>query len=51
MSKSEFVKAYTWYTGCTRKDAEVAYKTLSDTTKRLYIEAFMDNAKRCILQD
>ena len=51
MTKSEFIKAYTWFNGCTKKEAEKAYNTLSDITKKLYIESFYDNAKRCSLDD
>lgn len=51
MSKHEFIRAYQWYNGCTRKEAEKVYRDLSETTKRLYIESFYDNAKRCALSD
>lgn len=51
MTKQEFIRAYQWFTGCSKKEAESAFKMLSDTTIKLYIESFYDNAKRCALDD
>lgn len=51
MSKQDFIIAYQWYNGCTKKQAEKAYRELSEITKRLYIESFYNNAKRCALSD
>ena len=51
ISKTDFINAYMWFNGVSRKEAEVAYNILSDITKQLYIEAFIDNAKRCMYDD
>ena len=53
--KTDFVTAYTWIFGCTKKAAAIVYREEKSKKNMGYIEnviaCFKGNAKRCFMDD
>ena len=53
--KKDFIASFTWIFGCTKKDAEAAYRGAKKASNTSYIQSviacFKGNSARCFYDD